>query len=927
MCSGAVASCQHLEQRIATATSVSAFEASDIRSYRSQLRLVLCELVRCSAEFSLVTRSLTDGRTPKARSQHIFVIKHQSRTPSTTHHDNSTIEACLRGLQSNLLLLFQHHDDFISRSASASRHTESTALEEIFYAMLDPTIVPYACSGPFIRLLAKGYVEYSTSKVSLSLSIIGRQSHRDLLKHALCAFANRSPQIALARLLVSYFRTILRVETPNGGNGSDRKKNLQKTDILDSIDNYNVNRAGQCVELIEYLVTALPDARFEGSTVALLIEAIRDIDGADVLLAKSSRSTQGMKVAKRSLSSCCSRCRTVNGEIVLQNIKSLAVEPLSRNRKRSAKTASLMDLHDEARLNEEDHNSEDDCGIAIESSISNADEGPTTQRVSLTKRMRNFGNEPRVSMKRVMGSVSSSPDNMLLTDKMQCTCLCYTKPAANDGLNGIAFLPADCEIQGTSRRCSNLSLKMIQLRSNTYRALLSLTKYHMYENISCDEEITRSINEVIFNKSIQQMKAHPMCAASRLCVVLVADVRGIENGFLPLLEKLLVISAHSLGGLQTSLYIRAYAELLVNLAVFDDPSVFWKATKSLLDRAVEKSSHCHEYQMTILRAISYIFVERHRTVSAVKKSELHPYITCLSEMFGSQACWIHESMVQEEKEEIIYTLQALGVLGFVDVDGETTTPEMDNCSYASLSGESFPFLPPSSLRDAVARMGPHVGCNRFLSRLDAMNLLRNDHKKAQIVLRDRADSFDDGTPILEHLKDDFLIQRIFSFLNHRKLSAVSRVCRVWRQIANEPALWQRLYRLRFKTLVEVDAIPSSACSKLKLSCASKENDGDWRKMFDAKWLAERQLRSSFSKCGKWRHKTCDFVGCLAVLKSKASYEKHICKHKNDLAKKVERAAAYEERKRKRIAAAAAAKEEEAEERCKEKKIKKQRKKE
>ena len=108
---------------------------------------------------------------------------------------------------------------------------------------------------------------------------------------------------------------------------------------MDSIDNYNVDHAEQCVELIGYFVRALPDARFEGSTVALLIEAIRDIDGADVLLAKASRGNQGLKVAKRASlsSSYCSRCRAMNGRRTgLPNV----IEPPSSNLKRSAKTAT-----------------------------------------------------------------------------------------------------------------------------------------------------------------------------------------------------------------------------------------------------------------------------------------------------------------------------------------------------------------------------------------------------------------------------------------------------------------------------------------------------------------------------------------------------------------------------------------------------------
>ena len=431
-----------LEQRIATATSVSTFEVSDIRTYRSHLRQALGELVRCSAE-CFAARSLANGSTSTPRSRHIFDVErsHTSSATCATHHDDNAIEACLRGLQSNLSLLFQHHDEFISRSVSASRRSESTALEEILYAMLDPTIIPYACSGPFIRLLAKGYVEYSTLKVSLSLSMIGSQSHRELLKQALCAFANRSPQTDLTDLLVSYFRTVLRVEMHT-------TKKLRKTDILDSIDNYNVDHAEQCVELIGYFVRALPDARFEGSTVALLIEAIRDIDGADVLLAKASRGNQGLKVAKRasSSSSYCSRCRAMNGRRTgLPNV----IEPPSSNLKRSAKTATLVNLHDDLN-DDESYNSEVDSGIVIESNVSNADEGPTTQRVSLTKRMRNFGDEPRVSMKRVMGSVSSSPGtSMLLSDPTDCTCLCYVKSLANDGMNG----RFSCEAISTGLSC------------------------------------------------------------------------------------------------------------------------------------------------------------------------------------------------------------------------------------------------------------------------------------------------------------------------------------------------------------------------------------------------------------------------------------------------------------------------------------------
>ena len=889
---------QLLEQRITTATSVSTFEESDIHSYRAKLRLAFRELVQCSIEcFGASTTIECSGsgssRKAKGRSRHIFDIDKfelNRRTNSVaTHYDNDAIVTCLGQLQSNFSSLFQHHDEFIHRSVSDNfKRTESTALEEVLYAILDPTIVPYACSGPFIQLLTQAYVEDSNSR---PLSTIGNQAHGALLKRALCAFVHRSPQIDLANLLTSYFRNTLRI-------GIMPKKNLQKTEILDAIDNYNVNRASQCVELMGYIVKTLPDTRFEGSAVSILVECTRDLDGADILLARlsSNRSTQGVNISRRTSSSCCSRCQMTKGKDDLRRIKVSLMT--TTNRKRSANTASLMDLHDKAFSGNADNDAEEDSGIAIESYRSNVDEGgPTVQRISLTKQMRHYGNEPKVSMKKIMGSASSSSgDSIMFANEAGCACLCYTESSTNtDSTNR--------EAQGVGRRCSMLPLKMIQLRSDAYRALVSLAKFHLYENIPRNE----SINAVIFNKAIQQMRKHPMCAASRLSAVLLADVRGIESGFLPLLDKLLASSTCSL--------IRIYSEIVVNLAIFDDPVVFWKATKPLFDRALNMSSYCQEYQRTVRRAMSYIMVERYRTVSAIDRFELQPYINGISEMFGSQGHWTHEPMLQEEKDEIIHTLQTLGILGFLNGDEEMITAEMCDSFPASLCSESFPFLPESSLRDAVARMGPHVGCNRFLSRLDArisIDTLRNDEEQAQIKPKDRADSLDENTPILEHLNDDFLIRRIFSFLNHRKLAALSSVCRVWRQIANESALWQRLYRLRFKTLVEIDALPESASPKVKSVYSSKENERDWRKLFNAKWLAERQLRSTFSRDGKWKHRTCEFVGCLAVLKSKATFEKHICKHMKDLAKKVERADASKDRKRKRLAASKKEKEAEKE---------------
>ena len=864
-----------------TATSLSTFERCDISTFRLQLCACFASMLQLSKRLYESYAADQRSRSPRARRRHVFDISNSSSSecsaPAIVQYDHATIDQCLDGMKSNLLVLFQNHDSSFARRDNSS--SQLTALEEIISALLNPTIIPLACAGPVIQFLVKAYVEDESLASSATASNLENvQPHQTALKKALWTLVCRMPQLSLSHLIVPYIRGAMKLSPPD--ESSDNISGFLDVYIVNRmIDMYNADAAGRC---IQFILQMLPHTRFEYFAVSLLIKAIIDIDNADVLLMKvrySERKTSKMANGKTILSLRCSRCQIQSQQKALPIDDSVEVQS-----RRVPKTASLSDLHD-ANMGGDDFEEEE--GIIIKS-----DSADNVERISLSPRLRDYDDDGRrVSMKRVMKSTS---DNISPSSDKTCACLCYTD------LTAAHVLSNSDRGNNTHARCTVLPIKMVRLRSNLYRALLSVIKFQLSWK-SLDETIKHRADTKLLDRAVCIMKIYPTCAAARLSAVLIADVRGIENGFLPLFNKLLQCSGHPYANVNRDT-IRVYSELVVELAICDDPKTFWKVFAPLLNRALQQYDESHDgakYRLTILRGISYILINRRQTLTAVDSSKVRSYITRLSLSFGCQSFWIHTQMSHEEKKEIIHTLQAIGVLGMIfqeESDGDSSFADHEFLD--SLSRSEFPFSIPTSLRDAVGRMGPHVGCNRFLSSLDARFELPEDDNGEVGEAKQRTESLSEVVPLLDYLDDD-LIRRIFSYLTHRKLAKVTGVCRSWRSLGNDPAIWHRLYRSRFKIRREVDIITTLASPTAQQQYAAKEEVRDWRRLFITKWMAERRLRSSFSKCGKWKHKTCEYVGCLAVLRSKAMYEKHLKKHRSDTAKRIlkEEAAAVRKRKR------------------------------
>lgn len=232
-------------------------------------------------------------------------------------------------------------------------------------------------------------------------------------------------------------------------------------------------------------------------------------------------------------------------------------------------------------------------------------------------------------------------------------------------------------------------------------------------------------------------------------------------------------------------------------------------------------------------------------------------------------------MSPSERDEIVHTLQAVGILGFMDEEsqeGDEEGPGMDGGML------NWPFPNHASLRSTYQRMGPNTASlSIFSSPFDDKNtdravdsLLSSESSNNRTI-----DDRHAGPKILEYLNDDVL-RHVFLFFGYKRLVRASAVCKVWCTISNLEDMWRQAYCCRFRIVQEDAALAPSG--------KSSQVDFSWKKLFISKWLAERDLRFCRNTSG-WKHRTCDFLGCLMVIKSKGQLKRHAGVHKKKKPKK------------------------------------------
>ena len=202
------------------------------------------------------------------------------------------------------------------------------------------------------------------------------------------------------------------------------------------------------------------------------------------------------------------------------------------------------------------------------------------------------------------------------------------------------------------------------------------------------------------------------------------------------------------------------------------------------------------------------------------------------------------------------------------------TPQLDDDAI-----ECWPFAASNSLRSAFMRMKHNSVMARNSKYNDTGILPDGSDLLSNIAFEDKlsnrlGDSCDSstvstpGVPIMDYLQTD-LVQILFSFCGFKRLVKLREVCKTWKDISDSSDwLWYSAYKSRFGLLPQDPH-------------ATSRSKHDWKELFRAKWLAEKNLRFRRNHGSGWKYRTCQYIGCLAIVKSakmqKQHYESHVRK--------------------------------------------------
>ena len=166
--------------------------------------------------------------------------------------------------------LFQHHDHTVSRRSELANDPAClqrfSALEELVRALLDPTIIPWACAMQVLSLFFKAFVEdTSISQCQTGSTQYKESPHAIVLQRAICVIVRRSSLLSLADQTMPYFRSTMKFDVSRATDGT--------TSALEALTaSYNVARTRRCLLQLDFIVENTPHGRLEESAVSLIID-------------------------------------------------------------------------------------------------------------------------------------------------------------------------------------------------------------------------------------------------------------------------------------------------------------------------------------------------------------------------------------------------------------------------------------------------------------------------------------------------------------------------------------------------------------------------------------------------------------------------------------------------------------------------------
>lgn len=416
-----------------------------------------------------------------------------------------------------------------------------------------------------------------------------------------------------------------------------------------------------------------------------------------------------------------------------------------------------------------------------------------------------------------------------------------------------------CRLMNSSRGNTQLPVQLVLLRLRIYKKVLSVST----TATSVKNGHGPSNQQSLLSALAYFASRNPESSSLRLCVVTLAD--SLHQGYKNLTNYLWVLYGQRppLG----ATVLKMYSELVVDCAYFDDMNTCWKFLQPLLRQV---TSFCEPGRLeagstprvrSLLRCLSFILrYRRHTLISLEAHTEWQGFITMLSLSFGDEEWWISNEMNPVERAETLSTLQALGILSFLVDDSALDRTDVAH-EKNTLNKESWPFPEMQRIRGAYLRMGSSIGRDGFLSSPNE----RLSIPPIPVYLK-RSNKDSAAVPIMDYLNNDSL-RMIFSFFGYKRLIKACTVCKAWKSLIESEVVWHEAYSSRFsiregnESIFELDGSPH----------------GSWKTLLANKVLAEKALRFKRHSSG-WKHRTCEHLGCLMVLKSPTQMENHYRSH-------------------------------------------------
>lgn len=419
---------------------------------------------------------------------------------------------------------------------------------------------------------------------------------------------------------------------------------------------------------------------------------------------------------------------------------------------------------------------------------------------------------------------------------------------------------------------TRLPFKLVTLRSRAYEAILetlSLVRMPLTTSLTLMRQLGLHVGPAnVIDKILNLACQYPHSSSLRLAFMLVADGIGPDGYDFAMRRLWKWFDRNENYGH----VLRIWSELIVESSHFDDPHRCWNSLEPLFTRIlyycaheVDESVQVGAKAYLLLRSLSFILSRRRPVLRAndVRMTEqFQDFVTRVSVSFGELRYWITPDMENDEVENIVMTLQSVGILGFQFSDERASAHDLSK----------WPFSQHAGVRGAHRRMGPRVSRNQLMSVPDDVNELQRLQIRRE--LKSKKPKIEPVVvPILSYLNDDIL-RTILSFLGHVELVRVGSLSKVFRSLTSDDVQWTAVYRCRFGILGhEID----KTISKI----------GSWRNLFVEKYYSEKALKFKYSSSG-WKYRTCGYIGCYQVMRSAEQQTKHHRVHEDRYSKKVAR---------------------------------------